>query len=93
MSNYADVHSKTKQTYSEFPSEFAKEKNNAINNITKDRNTKYANAKSNIENIANMTDEVLEGLKEHNQEALEAIGIPWKDAIGSAIEDFEKIKE
>ena len=50
-------------------------------------------AKSNIENIANMTDEVLEGLKEHNQEALEAIGIPWNDAIGSAIEDFEKIKD
>ena len=50
-------------------------------------------AKSNIENIANMTDEVLEGLKEHNQEALEAIGIPWNDAIGNAIEDFEKIKD
>ncbi len=50
MSNYADVHSKTKQTYSEFPSEFAKEKNNAINSITKDRNTKYANAKTDIEN-------------------------------------------
>lgn len=50
-------------------------------------------AKSNIENIANMTDEVLEGLKEHNQEALEAIGIPWNNAIGNAIEDFEKIQE
>ena len=50
-------------------------------------------AKSNVENIANMTDEVLEGLKEHNQEALEAIGIPWNDAIGKAIEDFDKIKD
>jgi predicted S18 family serine protease len=50
-------------------------------------------AKSNIENIANMTDEVLEGLKEHNQEALEAIGIPWNDAISNAIEDFDKIKD
>ena len=50
MSNYADISSKTKQTYIEFPSEFAKEKNNAINSITKDRNTKFANAKTSIEN-------------------------------------------
>ena len=50
-------------------------------------------AKSNVENVAAMADDVLENLKEHNQEALEEIGIPWNDAMNNAIEDFDEIKD
>lgn len=50
-------------------------------------------AKSNVENIANMADEVLDSLKENTKKTLEEIGIPVNEAVKSMISQIGSLEE
>ena len=46
-----------------------------------------------LENVQEMCANVLEALETHNEEAIEAIGVPWDDELASKIEQIDDVKD
>ena len=50
-------------------------------------------AENGTEAVKNMTVDVLEALEEKTQESLEAVGIPWNDALAKGISDLGNLQQ
>ena len=46
-----------------------------------------------LENVTEMCANVLEALETHNEEAIEAIGVPWDDELASKMEQIDDVKD
>ena len=50
-------------------------------------------AEHGTEAVQQMTEDVLDALEEKTQESLEAVGIPWNEALANGISDLENLQQ
>ena len=50
-------------------------------------------AENGTEAVQQMTEDVLDALEEKTQESLEAVGIPWSEAIETGLSNLEELRE